>query len=110
MHGPAKDILRTIKMIKKWGGSSLPSQKVDCLISTRKDYLRLEANVLTDPISPFILLSSNLVMKVFQELIDSGSLDCLIDSSFVATHKLPFQIIDPLPLVLIDGTISQNVN
>jgi len=33
-----------------------------------------------------------------------------MDSSFVATHKLPFRVIDPLSLVLIDGTISQNMN
>jgi len=97
-------------MVKKWGGGSLLFQRVDCLISTRKDYLRLGANILADPISPLVSLSSNLVAKVFQELINSSSLDCLIDLSFVTTHKLPFWIIDPLPLVLIDGTISQNVN
>ena len=89
-RGPARDILRTIEIVKKQGGSFLPFQRVDCLISTGKDYPRLGANVLTDPISPLILLSSNLVAKVFQGLINSGSLDCLIDSSFVATHKLPF--------------------
>jgi len=97
-------------MVKKQGGSSFPSQRVDHLISTRKNYLRLGANILTSPISPLILLSLNLVMKFFQGLIDSGLSDCLIDSSFVATHKLPFRVIDLFPLVLIDSTISQNVN
>jgi len=110
MYSPARDVLRTVEIVKKWGDSFLPSWRINCLISTGKDYLRLGANILTNPISPLISLSSNLVAKVFQGLINSSSLDCLIDSSFIATHKLPFQIINFLPLVLIDGTISQNMN
>ena len=110
MHGPARNVLRTVKIVKKWGGSFLPSWRINYLISTGKDYLRLGANILTDPISPLISLSSNLVAKVFQGLINSSSLNYLIDSSFIATHKLPFWIINSLPLILIDGTISQNMN
>ena len=48
-------------------------------------------------------------MKGFLGLIDSGSSDCLMDSSFVDTYKLPFRVIEPLPLTLIDGTVSQYV-
>jgi len=67
------------------------------------------STALSSPKSLFISLYLNLVLKGFLGLINSSSLDCLINSSFVAFYKLPFWVIEPLPLILIDGTINQYV-
>jgi len=74
-----------------------------------RTFLRVGTAALTDPKSLLILLRSNWVLKEFLGLVDFGSLDCLIDSSFVAIHKLPFQVVQPLPLTLIDGMVNQYV-
>jgi len=68
------------------------------------------AVALSGPSSLIISLYSDLVLGVFQGLIDSGSSDCLLDSSFVAAHNLLFRTIEPRPLTLIDGTVNQNVD
>jgi len=49
-------------------------------------------------------------MGVFKGLIDSGSLDCFLDSKFVISNKLRTWEIDLLPLTLIDGTMNCYVN
>jgi len=60
--------------------------------------------------SLFVDLCLSLVLGVFKELIDLGSLDCFLDSKFVISNKLRTQEIDPLPLTLIDGTMNCYVN
>jgi len=51
-------------------------------------------------------LYSPAIPIAFEELVDSGSLDCFLDSSFISKNKLSFQEIVPLPVALIDGTVN----
>ena len=60
--------------------------------------------------SLIIDLCLSLVQGMFKGLVDSGSLDCFLDSKFVISNKLRTQKIDPLPLTLIDGTVNYYVN
>jgi len=47
---------------------------------------------------------------MFRGLIDSGSLDCFLDSNFVSINKLRTWEIDPLPLTLIDSTVMETLD
>ena len=62
--------------------------------------------VLNSPKALHARLHSQLVPYPFLALVDSGSSDCFIDSSFVLLHKLPTREITSLPLTLIDGTVN----
>lgn len=42
-------------------------------------------------------------------LVDSGSSDCFIDSKFMTKYSLLFEKIDPLPLILIDGSSEHTI-
>jgi len=51
-------------------------------------------------------LYSPAVPVAFEGLVDSGSSDCFLDSSFVNKNKLSFQEITLLPVALIDDTVN----
>ena len=71
--------------------------------------LRLNATLLTDPQALFLWLTSKLFPGPVKALVDLGSSDLFLDSSFVALHKLSTWKISPLPLSLLDGTVSNFV-
>ena len=43
-------------------------------------------------------------------LIDSGSIHCFVDTSFVQYYKLPAYPIDPIELKLFDRTSNSSLN
>lgn len=53
-----------------------------------------------------MILYSLAIPIAFKELVDSGSSDCFLNSSFISKNKLSFREIAPLPVALIDGTIN----
>ena len=52
---------------------------------------------------------SKLFSGPVKALVDSGSSDSFVDSSFATLHKLSTQKISPLPLSLLDGTVNNFV-
>jgi len=65
--------------------------------------------VLTDIKALFVELFSTAFPGVTKALVDSGSSDSFIDPNFIACHNLSARSIEPLPLSLIDGTVSNFV-
>ncbi|HEV7736641.1 MAG TPA: retropepsin-like aspartic protease [Chlamydiales bacterium] len=59
-----------------------------------------------DSKSFFVPLTSDDVLDPFRALVDSGSSDCFADSRFVHNNELPVRTVDPIPLVLIDGSVN----
>ena len=51
-------------------------------------------------------LYSPAIPIAFEGLVDSGFLDCFLDSSFISKNKLSFQEIVPLSVALIDSTVN----
>jgi len=62
--------------------------------------------MISNPRSLSLILYSDLVLGSFLGLVDSGSTSCFVDFYFVTTHKLPFQEVNLLSLILIDDTIN----
>src|SRR5215468_3274390 len=54
-------------------------------------------------------LSSDLFSDPFLGLVDSGSSDCFADTGFVLCNELPTCSVDPIPLVLIDGSVNNHI-
>ena len=46
----------------------------------------------------------------FSSLIDSGSSDCFIDSSFISSHSIPTYPIPPVQLRLLDGSLASTIS
>ncbi|HEV7736493.1 MAG TPA: reverse transcriptase domain-containing protein [Chlamydiales bacterium] len=78
----------------------------DCANTPRVLVLRLGATVLLDSKSFFVSLTSDNVLDPFRALVDSGSSDCFADPRFIRNNELPVRSVDPIPLVLIDGSVN----
>jgi len=104
-----RNISGSIRTAKKQEGSFLISQQADHLETIGNSLLKVGTAALSSLKSLLVSLYLNLVPKGFLELIDSSLSDCLMDSSFVDAHKLPFCVVEPLSLTLIDGTVNQYV-
>ena len=81
----------------------------DCVDAPRVPLLRLSAAALSDSKSFVLPLASDLVPDPFRALVDSGSSDCFADSRFVVKNELPVRSVDPIPLVLIDGSVNTHI-
>jgi len=91
------------------GGHLVPG-KGNCLSSARKLLLYLGSAILTTlKLLQIILLFPSIPMPV-HALVDSGSSNCFVDSLFMSKYCLSVWEINPLLLILIDGSINHVVN
>jgi len=65
--------------------------------------------LLPDPKALYLELSSAAFPGSVRALVNLGSSDSFINPFFVAHHKLFTKLVSPLPLSLIDGTVSNFV-
>jgi len=92
--------------IKKSPYSSLIPLGADCINCIGKSSLYLGAIVLTTPKALYTVLYFPLVLLTFERLVDLGSSNCFLDSSFATKYKLLFWEIASLLIVLIDSAIN----
>ena len=71
--------------------------------------MRLGAEDFTRGNALSVSLRSLGIPGTFDGLVDSGSMDCFVDSTFSATHGLVARDISPRPLTLIDGSVNHFV-
>ena len=102
----AKNHFHQTQVFKKRISSPLISSGADYLRHTGKSIPHLDTMILTSSNSLCATLCSPLILENFERLVDSGSSDCFLDMSFITKNRLPFRKIDPLPIILIDGTVN----
>ena len=110
LRGPNKPPLFVPRAIKKQNGSPSNSQGDDFLPETQEPLLKLGATKTGLAKAVHITLRSSSIPGVFRGLVDSGSSNCFISSTFALTHDLKTQTISPLSLSLIDGTVNNIVS
>jgi len=94
---------------KKRPCSPLIPLEADYLKLAGEPVLHLGAAVLSACKLLYVLLHFPLVLSPFKGLVDLGSSNCFLDSSFVANNKLPFREIVPFSITLIDSTVNAHV-
>lgn len=89
---------------------SFDSDSLDYKTLKAVKFLRFNSVALSDPKSCILNLTSEILPDPFRGLVDSGSSNCFIDSDFVKKNDLVTEPIDPIPIMLIDGTVNNHVS